>query len=61
MLDRNAFRQLPSAWINEVTLHPLMGLYLSPLATARRNRRPRNRVPRRNYAREVMQLFSIGL
>src|SRR5882672_1139061 len=59
MLGRNAFgnyRQL----LNEVTLHPMMGLYLSHL----RNRKEdpaRNRVPDQNYAREVMQLFSIGL
>ncbi len=58
-LGRNAFgnyRQL----LNEVTLHPMMGLYLSHL----RNRKEdpaRNRVPDQNYAREVMQLFSIGL
>src|SRR3989475_5991487 len=59
MLGRNAFgnyRQL----LNEVTPHPMMGLYLSHL----RNRKEdpaRNRVPDQNYAREVMQLFSIGL
>ncbi|TMG74906.1 MAG: DUF1800 domain-containing protein [Betaproteobacteria bacterium] len=59
MLGRNAFgnyRQL----LDEVTLHPMMGLYLSHL----RNRKEdpaRNRVPDQNYAREVMQLFSIGL
>ena len=59
MLTRNAFgnyRQL----LQEVTLHPMMGLYLSHL----RNRKEDpalNRVPDQNYAREVMQLFSIGL
>ena len=59
MLTRNAFgnyRQL----LQDVTLHPMMGLYLSHL----RNRREdpaTNRVPDQNYAREVMQLFSIGL
>jgi len=59
MLERNAFgnyRQL----LQDVTLHPMMGLYLSHL----RNRKEDpalNRVPDQNYAREVMQLFSIGL
>jgi uncharacterized protein (DUF1800 family) len=59
MLTRNAFgnyRQL----LQDVTLHPMMGLYLSHL----RNRKEDpalNRVPDQNYAREVMQLLSIGL
>ena len=59
MLARNAFgnyRQL----LEEVTLHPAMGVYLSML----RNRKPdatENISPDENYAREAMQLFSIGL
>src|SRR5882762_8640695 len=59
MLGRNAFGNYRPL-LNEVTLHPMMGLYLSHL----RNRKEdpaRNRVPDQNYAREVMQLFSIGL
>ncbi len=59
MLGRNAFgnyRQL----LNEVTLHPMMGLYLSHLRNQKEDP-ARNRVPDQNYAREVMQLFSIGL
>ncbi len=43
-----------------VSLHPMMGLYLSHL----RNQKAdpvSGRVPDENYAREVMQLFSIGL
>lgn len=50
------YRQLLEA----VTRHPWMGLYLSAL----RNRKANpalNRFPDENYAREVMQLFSIGL
>jgi uncharacterized protein (DUF1800 family) len=46
--------------IEAVTRHPWMGLYLSAL----RNRKANiglNRFPDENYAREVMQLFSIGL
>ncbi len=46
--------------IESVSLHPLMGTYLTSI----RNRKadPRTgRVPDENYAREVMQLFTIGL
>lgn len=45
--------------LESVTRHPWMGLYLSAL----RNRKTDgvNRFPDENYAREVMQLFSIGL
>jgi uncharacterized protein (DUF1800 family) len=59
MLGRNAFgnyRQL----LDEVTLHPMMGLYLTHLRNQKENP-ARNRVPDQNYAREVMQLLSIGL
>jgi uncharacterized protein (DUF1800 family) len=59
LLSRSAFgdfRQL----IEDVTLHPAMGTFLNMLA----NRKPdpsRNIRPDENYARELMQLFSIGL
>ncbi len=59
VLAQNAFgnyRQL----IEQVTLHPAMGVYLSMLG----NEKPdpvRNIRPDENYARELMQLFSIGL
>lgn len=46
--------------LEAVTRHPWMGKYLSTL----RNRKANpslNRFPDENYAREVMQLFSIGL
>jgi uncharacterized protein (DUF1800 family) len=56
MLGRNAFgnfRQL----LEDVSLHPMMGLYLTHL----RNQGQADRFPDENYAREVMQLFTIGL
>lgn len=59
MLGTHAFgnyRQLLEA----VTLHPMMGIYLSHLRNQREDP-ARGRVPDENYAREVMQLFSIGL
>ncbi len=43
-----------------VTLHPTMGVYLSHINNARANPEA-NTFPDENYAREVMQLFSIGL
>ena len=51
-LDRNAFgnyRQL----LYEITLNPAMGKYLD-MATSTKNN------PNENYAREILQLFSIG-
>ncbi len=50
------FRQL----LFDVTMHPCMGIYLSHVG----NRKPNpaiNLFPDENYAREIMQLFSIGL
>ncbi|MEM1181045.1 MAG: DUF1800 domain-containing protein [Acidobacteriota bacterium] len=46
--------------LREVTLSPSMGLYLSHLNN-RRSDPVANRFPDENYAREVMQLFTIGL
>ena len=59
VLARNAFGNYRDL-IEEVTLHPAMGVYLSMLG----NRAPNpalNIRPDENYARELMQLFSIGL
>ena len=59
MLTKRAFGTYRDL-IEQVTLHPAMGIYLSML----RNRKPdtlRNIRPDENYAREVLQLFSIGL
>jgi uncharacterized protein (DUF1800 family) len=50
------FRSLLEA----VTLHPAMGLYLNTAGNLKENPAT-GRVPDENYAREVMQLFSIGL
>jgi uncharacterized protein (DUF1800 family) len=59
MLNRNAFgnyRQL----LKDVTLHPAMGYYLNMLNSERDN--PETGAhPNENYAREILQLFSIGL
>ncbi len=56
MLGRNAFGNF-RALLEDVTLHPMMGLYLSHL----RNRGDGDRAPDENFAREVMQLFTIGV
>jgi uncharacterized protein (DUF1800 family) len=57
MLGNDAFgnyRQL----LEDVTLSPMMGIYLSTMAN---DKGDANRDPDENYAREVMQLLSIGL
>jgi len=59
MLARDAFgdfRQL----LEDVTLHPIMGAYLSHLKSAKGDEK-RGTSADENYAREVMQLFTIGL
>ena len=59
MLGERAFgsyRQL----LEGVALHPMMGLYLSHLRNQKEDP-VTGRVPDENFAREVMQLFSIGL
>ena len=58
MLARNAFgnfRQL----LEDVSLHPTMGWFLNTKGNQKAN--DSGRVPDENYAREVMQLFTIGL
>ncbi|MCD6051760.1 MAG: hypothetical protein K0Q55_3169 [Verrucomicrobia bacterium] len=59
MLLTNSFGNF-SNLLFEVSMHPCMGIYLSHML----NRKPdptNNIYPDENYAREVMQLFSIGL
>lgn len=58
MLGQNStvnFRQL----LENVSLHPMMGIYLSHLRNQKAD--SSGRKPDENYAREVMQLFTIGL
>jgi uncharacterized protein (DUF1800 family) len=57
MLGKNAFgnyRQL----LESVALHPMMGIYLSSIHNQKETG---NQLPDENFAREVMQLMSIGL
>ena len=53
ILDRNAFGRYRSL-LEEITLNPAMGNYLDMAISTRQN-------PNENYAREILQLFSIGL
>lgn len=46
--------------LKAVTLHPAMGAYLNMLSN-RNGDLTVGRIPNENYAREIMQLFSIGL
>jgi uncharacterized protein (DUF1800 family) len=58
-LARGAFGNFRDL-LQDVSLHPMMGLYLSHLHNQKENPAT-GRVPDENFAREVMQLFSIGL
>ena len=59
VLIRNAFGNYRDL-LREVALHPAMGIYLSHINNRRAD--PANNIfPDENFAREVMQLFSIGL
>ncbi len=59
LLSTNAFGNY-RALLQEVTLHPAMGIYLSMLGNEKPNPTLNIR-PDENYARELMQLFTIGL
>ena len=59
MLLRNAFGNYKDL-LRDISLHPVMGVYLSHLRNEKSDPRS-GRYPDENYAREVMQLFSIGL
>lgn len=59
ILAENAFGNYRDL-LEKVTLHPTMGIYLSMLRNQRADPN-RNVRPDENYAREILQLFSIGL
>ncbi|MEN9874655.1 MAG: hypothetical protein RL186_1552, partial [Pseudomonadota bacterium] len=59
MLGKNAFGNFRTL-LEDVTLHPMMGRYLTYLGNIKEDPRT-GRTPDENYAREVMQLMSIGL
>ncbi|WPB55972.1 DUF1800 domain-containing protein [Xylophilus sp. GOD-11R] len=58
MLSSNAFGNFRKL-LEDVTLHPAMGNYLSMRGSLKENAAGRH--PDENYAREVMQLMTIGL
>ncbi len=59
LLVRDAFGNFEQL-LHDVTYHPTMGKYLSYLGNAKAGTTPGSH-PDENYAREVMQLFTIGL
>ena len=59
MLNANAFSNYRDL-LEQVTLHPAMGYYLSMLQSEKEDPATGS-TPNENYAREVLQLFSIGL
>lgn len=59
MLARNAFGSFRTL-LEEVATHPTMGAYLSHLGNQKEDPAT-GRMPDENFAREVMQLFSLGL
>ena len=57
MLGQHAFGNVRNL-LDGVAMHPMMGIYLSHL---RNQKEAGTRTPDENFAREVMQLFTIGL
>jgi hypothetical protein len=53
LLDKHAFGNYRNL-MQDMTLNPAMGIYLDMLGSTRNN-------PNENYAREILQLFTIGL
>lgn len=62
MLEQNAFGNYRTL-LEQVSLHPMMGIYLTHIHNQKANGANEigPRMPDENYAREIMQLFSIGL
>lgn len=63
VLSRHAFGNFRDL-LEDVTRHPMMGLYLSHLRNEKEQYTQegvRYRAPDENFAREIMQLFTIGL
>jgi uncharacterized protein (DUF1800 family) len=59
MLANNAFANFRTV-LKDVTLHPIMGQYLN-MRGSRKQTSATSPPPNENYAREILQLFSIGL
>lgn len=59
MLNRRAFGNFRDL-LKEVTLHPAMGYYLNMLQSKKEDTQ-KGTHPNENFAREVLQLFTIGL
>jgi len=59
MLYKNAFGNYEELLYN-VSMHPCMGVYLTHLNNPKENKE-KNIHPDENFAREIMQLFTIGL
>ena len=59
MLGKNAFGNFRTL-LEDVTLHPMMGLYLTHLGNIKEDATT-GRTPDENYAREVLQLMSLGV
>ena len=59
LLYKHAFGSY-SDLLYDVSMHPMMGIYLSHMGNQKANP-AKNIHPDENYAREVMQLFTIGL
>jgi len=60
VLARSAFGDFRTL-LQDITLHPAMGVYLSMLGNMKSPDSASNIRPDENFAREVLQLFSIGL
>ena len=59
LLGVNAFGNFRDL-LKGITLSPAMGVYLDMKGSAKAEPAPYNTIPSENYARELMQLFSIG-